>query len=114
MVAPLLNSLTALAAGEPFAAKVSGVVSQVSTALSNTSALLSGAEAGDATHSVAGFLGEVQTALPTLLADADVKNSTKLAQIEGIVNTVLGEVGAIAAAIPAGHSVPVVGTSTAA
>ena len=111
---PLLNSLLTLVAGEPFEAKVAGVVAQVQTSLNNTAALLTGAEAGDATHSVAGFLGEVQTALPTLLQDADIKNSTKLAQIEGIVNTVLGEVGAIAAAIPEGHTVPVAGAASVA
>lgn len=114
VVAPLLNSLLALTAGEKYATKVSAVVAQVQTSLSNTAALLNGAEAGDATHSVAGFLTEAQTALPTLLADADVKNSTKVAQIEGIVNTVLGEIGAIAAAIPEGHTVPVVGAAPAA
>jgi hypothetical protein len=100
IVKPLLNSLLALTAGEPFAAKVSSVVSQVSTALSNTAALLNGAETGGATDSISGFLSEIQTALPTLLQDADIKNSAKLTQIEAIVNTVLGEIGAISAAIP--------------
>ena len=114
VVGPLLNTLITLTAGEKYATKVSGVVAQVQTSLSNTSALLAGAEAGDATHSVAGFLAEINTALPTLLEDADIKNSAKLAEIEAIVNTITGETSAIAAAIPATHSVPVVGSAQAA
>jgi hypothetical protein len=111
LVSPLLNTLVTLTAGAKEAAVVSSVVGKVTTALNNTAALLSGAEAGDATHSVTGFLTSVQEDLPTLLADADVKNSTHVAQITGVVNTVLGEVQAILAAVPADHSVPVVGAA---
>lgn len=109
LISPLLNTLVSLTAGDKAGAKVASVVSQVTTDLNNTAALLSGAEAGDATHSVAGLLKSVQTALPTLLADADVKNSEHAAQITGVVNTVLGEVEAIAAAVPEDHSVLVAG-----
>lgn len=111
LVSPLLNSLIVATAGDKAAAKVSAVVSAVQTKLANVAALLTGAEAGDATHSVAGFLGEIKVDLGALLADADIKNSAKVAQITGVVNTVLDEVGAIAEAIPEDHPAPtVVGT----
>lgn len=93
---PLLNSLLVLTAGEPIAAKVAGVVNQVSTDLENTSAILNGAAAGGLT--LTSILTGVQTNLGTLLADADVKNSTKVAQIEGVANMIIGEVQAILAA----------------
>ena len=102
-----------LTAGSPIAAKVSGVVHQVITDLTNTAALLNGAQAGDATHSVSAFLGDVVSALPTLLADADVKNSTHLATIEGTVKMVIGEVQAILAALPAGYTSAVAGAKSA-
>jgi hypothetical protein len=111
VVSPLLDSIVAEAAGEPFEAKVAAVIAKVQTSLNNAAAILKGAQVGDATHSLAGFLSEVQTDLPTLLEDAQIKNSAKLAKIEGFANTVLGEVGAIAAAIPEGHTVPVVGAA---
>lgn len=95
---PLLNTLLVLTAGEPIADKVAGVVKQVTTDLNDTSAILSGAEAGGLT--LAGVLESVKSNLGTLLADADVKNSTKATQIEGVVNTIVGEVEAILAAAP--------------
>lgn len=111
--APLLNTLITLTAGAPIAAKVSAVVATVQTKLNNAIALLNGAEAGDPSHSVDGFLSDVQSTLGTLLADADVKNSTKATQITSIVNTIVGEVEAIQTAT-AGHTAPVVGATSAA
>jgi hypothetical protein len=111
VASPLLTTLLTLVAGEPIAAKVSAVVAQVQNDLSNTSAILNGAEASDATHSLTGFLGSVKTNLGTLLADADIKNSAKADQITEIVNTVIGEVEAVAAAIPENYTTPVVGAS---
>jgi hypothetical protein len=109
VTAPLLEQLVGEVAGEAVEAKVQSVVTIVQNDLNNTSALLNGAEAGDATHSVAGFLTDAQNALGTLLADADVKNSAKVAKITAIANTVLGEFKAIAAAIPKNFTSPVVG-----
>jgi hypothetical protein len=102
LISPLLNSLVTLTAGSTIAAKVAAVVSQVTSDLNNVTALLSGAEATNPTHSVAGYLQSIQAALPTLLADADVKNSDHAAAIATVVDTVLGEVGAILAVVPAG------------
>jgi hypothetical protein len=113
LISPLVNTLVALTADSSIASKVAGVVGQVVTDLNNTAAMLTGGEAGSAEHTILGFLQGVQTNLGTLLADADVKNSAKAAEITGVVNTVLGEVEAIVQAIPTGHSVPVVGTTSA-
>lgn len=98
---PLINTLLALTAGEPIAAKVSAVANQVINDLNTTSAILNGAAAtGGIT--VTSLLTGVQSNLSTLLADADVKNSAKSAEITGIVNSLLGEVEAIlSAAAPA-------------
>jgi hypothetical protein len=110
VAAPLLNTLTTITAGEPIATKVAGVVSKVQTNLNNAIALLNGAEAGDPSHTLDGFLGFVQSDLGTLLTDVDVKNSTKATQITGVVNTLIGEVEAIQTAT-AGHVAPVVGAA---
>lgn len=111
LATPLLTELVTLTAGGKEAGIVSSVVSKVTTALNNTAALLKGAEAGSANHSVGGYLDDVVTALPTLLEDANVKNSAHLAEIEGTVTTVVDEVKAIVAALPAGYASPVAGAA---
>jgi hypothetical protein len=108
LAAPLLGELVTLTAGTKEAGVVSSVVAKVTTALNNTAALLKGAQAGSADHSVAGYLNDVVTDLPTLLEDVNVKNSEHLAEIEGTVTTVVGEVKAILAALPEDHPAPVV------
>ena len=112
VAAPLVEELITLTAGTAAAAKVQAVVHQVVTDLNSTAAMLKGAEAAGG-HTVSGLLGDVVKNLPALLADADVKNSAHAAQIEGVVNTVVGEVQAILAAIPAGYTTPVVGGTSA-
>jgi hypothetical protein len=112
VTSPLLNTLLTVVAGEPIAAKVSALVGVVQTKLANAQALLNGAEAGDPSHSLAGFLTDVQENLGTLLTDVDIKNSTKAAQITSIANTLIGEVEAIQTAT-ANHVAPVVGAATA-
>jgi hypothetical protein len=106
---PLLNEMITLTAGSAIATKVSNVGHQVITDLQNTAAILNGAEAGSADHSVSGFLQDAVQALPTLLADADVKNSEHASTIEGVVTTVVGELQAILSALPANYTTPVVG-----
>jgi hypothetical protein len=108
---PLLKQLVVLAAGQSIAAKVSNVVSTVQTNLANAIALLNGAEAGDPSHTLDGFLSGVQTNLGTLLTDVDIKNSAKASEITSLVNTAIGEIEAIQTAT-AGHSAPVVGATT--
>jgi hypothetical protein len=108
---PLLNQLVALAAGQSIAAKVSGVVSTVQTDLANAIALLNGAEAGAPSHTLDGFLSDVQTNLGTLLTDVDIKDSAKASEITSLVNTAIGEIEAIQSAT-AGHAAPLVGAAS--
>ena len=91
---PLLGTLLALTAGEPSAAKVSKVVDQVTNDLNDTAALLNGAGASGGI-TLTSALESVHSNLSTLLADAEIKNSTKAEQITGIVNTLLGEIEAV-------------------
>jgi hypothetical protein len=103
---PLLDTLLALAVGEPFAAKVQAIANQVVNDLNNTSAILKGAEATGG-MTVTSLLTSVQTNLGTLLADADIKSSAKSAEITDVVNTLSGEVEAILTAASATPPAPV-------
>jgi hypothetical protein len=106
IAAPLLNTLITLTAGEPIAAKVAGIVNQVISDLGATSALLTGSQ-GASGVTVTSFLESVKSNLGALLADADIKNSTKAEQITGVVNTVIGEIEAISSAMPKSGGPPV-------
>ncbi len=105
---PLINTLLALTAGEPIAAKVQSVANQVIQDLNNTSAILNGAAAPGG-MTITSLLTGVQSNLGTLLADADIKNSTKVEQITGIVNTLLGEVSAVLSAVAPATPAPAAG-----
>jgi hypothetical protein len=100
VVAPLLDTLVTLTAGEAAGAVVANAVNQLQSDIAGAAALLSGADAGG-TVTVTSLLNSVKTNLGTLLADADVKNSTKITQITSVANTVIGEVEAILSAVPA-------------
>lgn len=108
VIRPLLLELVSLAAGTSAEAKVATVSTQVGTDLNDAEALLTGAETtGKLT--LTGTLSSLQTHMGTLLTDADVKNSTKAAEITGAANTILGEIQAIAEAVPEDHASPVTG-----
>lgn len=104
VAAPLLNTLITLTAGEAAATKVAGIVAQIQKDMATCAQVLdgTGAYAGGAT--LTSVLGSIQSNLGGLLADADVKNSTHLTEIESTVNTVIGEVEAVASAMPAGFT----------
>jgi hypothetical protein len=110
VVRPLVIELVTLAAGTKAADKVSGVATQVGTDLNDAEAILTGAETtGKITLS--GALTSIQVNLGKLLTDADIKNSEKASEITQAATTILGEVQAIAEAVPADHSTPVTGTA---
>lgn len=108
VAAPLLDTLVTLTAGEAAGELVSSIVSAIQTKMAQATALLSTATSdlppGGLT--VSGILSDINTNLGTLLADADVKNSTKITQIESVVKTVSGEITAITAAMPATPAQP--------
>ena len=116
VLSPLLSTLITLTAGSAIAAKVASYVSAVQTKLANASALLNGAETtvqSGTPITLDSMLSGVQSDMAALLADADVKNSTEIAKIESVCNTIVGEVEAIQTAT-AGHTAPVVGATSAA
>jgi hypothetical protein len=102
VAAPLLDTLVTLTLGEPAGELVAKTVSAIQTKMAQASALLAGAEAGvQGGVTVASVFSDINSNLGTLLADADVKNSKKIAQVESIAKTVTGEISAIMAAMPA-------------
>jgi hypothetical protein len=110
VVRPLVIELVTLTAGTKAADKVSGVATQVGTDLNDAEAILTGAETtGSITLTSA--LTSIQVNLGKLLTDADIKNSEKASEITQAATTILGEVQAIAEAVPADHSTPVTGTA---
>jgi hypothetical protein len=113
---PLLNTLITLTAGSAIATKVASYVATIQTKLANASALLNGAETtveNGTPITLQSVLSGVQSDMAAFLADADVKNSTEIAKITSVCNTIIGEVEAIQTAT-AGHTAPLVGTSSAA
>jgi hypothetical protein len=110
VIRPLLVEVVTLAAGTTVAAKVSGVATQVGTDLNDAEAILTGAETtGNIT--LTGLLTSLQTNLSKLVEDADIKNSEKATEITSAASMILGEVQAIAEAVPADHSTPLTGAA---
>ena len=102
-VAPLLETLVALTAGGPAAALVTGIVNTVQADLTTVAAVVNGATATPPANELAAVnqaLTSIKNNLPTLLTAAEVKNSTNASKITAVVNTVIGEVEAIAENIP--------------
>jgi hypothetical protein len=102
-VAPLLETLVALTAGGPAAAIVTGIVNTVQADLATVAAVVNGATATPPVNELAAVmqaLASIQTNLPALLTAAEVKNSTNASKITAVVNTIIGEVEAIADNIP--------------
>lgn len=112
---PLLNTIITLTAGSAIAAKATSYVAAIQTKLANASALLSGAETMVVSGSpitLDSVLSGIKSDMAEFLADAGVKNSTEIAKITSVCNTIIGEVEAIQTAT-AGHVAPVVGTAPA-
>jgi hypothetical protein len=99
VIRPLLTELVGLAAGTTAEAKVSATAAQVETDLNNAEAILTGAET-TGTITLSGLLSSLQTNMSSLVSDAGVKNSTKSTEIISAAQTILGEIQAIAQAVP--------------
>jgi hypothetical protein len=102
-VGPLLETLLSLT--DPAVAPlVTGIVNTVQSDLATVSAVVSGATAtppANELQAVTNALGSIQTNLAALLSAAGVKNSANAAQLTAVVDTIIGEVKAIAENIPA-------------
>jgi hypothetical protein len=94
-VSPLLDTIVGYAAGTTAATKVQGVITQVQNDLAAVKTLIQGSSDGSAKADVKGLLTTIQSNLATLLADADVKNSTLGKEITAGVTIVSGELTAI-------------------
>jgi hypothetical protein len=100
LAAPLLGTVLTLIAGPAAATKAQGIISQVQADMAGLATALSGAGIATGNVTLTSFLESIKTNLGTLLTDADIKNEAKFSEIEGVANTFIGEIEAIAGAIP--------------
>ena len=101
---PMLELLVGLAAGGPAAAIVTRVVNTVQADLGTVAAVVNEATETPSANEMAAAisaLNSIKANLPQLLTAAEVKNSTKATEIAATSNTIIGEVEAILANIPA-------------
>lgn len=103
-LAPFVETLVGLAAGQPAEALVAGAVNMVQTDLATIKALVSGATvpAGSpAVTVIKAGLASLQSNLGALLTAAEVKSSKTSAEITSTVTLIAGEATALLARVPA-------------
>jgi hypothetical protein len=108
-IAPLLETIVGLAAGGPAEALVAKVISIVQSDLSTLQTVVSDATSATSTsglQTAQNALNSIKTNLSSLLTAAQIKNSTKAADITAAVNTVVGEVDAILENMPTATNAP--------
>jgi len=97
-VAPFIETLVGLAAGGPAEILVTNIVNQVQADLATVAVVVqegippAGSTAAQQAETA---LNSIKTNLTALLADADVKNSAKVAEITSTVNLIAGEADAM-------------------
>jgi hypothetical protein len=106
LISPLLTTVIALTAGEPAAAAVGAILAKIQSSLAAAIKVLGDVKAGNATSTSAvatlsATLSSVQADLKTLLTAGQIKDPTTQAKVTAVVNTVVGEVQAVLAVIPA-------------
>lgn len=109
VVGPLLTTLVTLTAGAPAAALVSKIVSTAQSDLQTVAGLVTSVQSGTATGAAAqlqNLLAGVKTNLSSLLTAADIKDADTQAKVSAIVNTVIEEIDAILAEMPAAGAAP--------
>lgn len=105
-VAPLLETIVALVAGQPVEAAVAAIVAEIQGDLAAASALIANANVLGVSP-VAGainLLNSVKANLGQLLAAAQVKDTALQQKITAISNSIIGEIEAILGAMPSGSS----------
>jgi hypothetical protein len=98
IIAPFLEALLGMAVGGPAEVIVANIVSELSTDYSTVAAVVQeGMPAPGSTgaQTIARALDAIKTNFSTLLADADVKNSAKAAEINATVTGIIQETEAI-------------------
>lgn len=101
LIAPLTNTLVALADGEEAAAQATSIVHEVQSDLAAAASLLSEAH-GNATApaGLTSVLQAVTDNLSSLLAAGHIKNPEKVSKVSAIVNTITGEISAVLSSLP--------------
>ena len=103
VVAPLVETVVALTAGEPAAAVIAKIVSEIQVDMGTASVLLQQAAA---TPTLTGSLTAIQANLSSLLADGHISDEKTVAEVTAIVDTISGEIAAILGVLP-GAAAPV-------
>jgi len=103
VIAPLVESIVALTAGEAASSEVQGVVNQVLSDLAAVQALATSATpaTGATTYQQIGtVLSGIKTNLASLLAAGHIKDTATLTKVTAIVDTVVNECEAILSELP--------------
>jgi len=103
VVAPLIETVLALTAGEPIAAEVGVIVGKVQAGLKAATDLVTSAQSGtakDVTGEMKTVLTGIQSNLTELLAAAQIKNPDTLSKVTAVVNVISQEVTAVLEAMP--------------
>ena len=101
IVAPGLESVVALTAGESDSVEIQSVVSEVQTDLATLAGLLSQSQAGqNVVGTITNILNAVKNNLSSILTAGHIKDAETLTKVTAIVNGVIDEVEAILPLIP--------------
>lgn len=93
-IGPALQLLLTLAAGPQVAAIVGGVIAKAQAGLATIGAVVNGATSTPAPNAVAAAVAaanSIRANLTGLLSVAEIKNSTRSAEITAVVNEIVGE-----------------------
>lgn len=103
-VAPLVETLVTLFAGTAAGGVATSVINQVKASLATVSTIAQDgtpAPGSSAAQTVATNLTSINTNLAALLADADVKNSSKVTEVEATSTLISGEISALLSGLTA-------------
>jgi hypothetical protein len=101
-IAPLAETLVTLLAGLPAGTAVTNIVNQIKASIATVSVVAQDgtpAPGSTAAQTIESALTSINTNLGALLADAGVKNSAKVTEIEATANLITGETSALLASI---------------
>jgi hypothetical protein len=107
--APIIETIVSLAAGGPAEVLVARVVSTIQGDLATMSAVVDGATGTPPANELQVFVNaanSIKSNLTSILASAEVKNSAKQAAITAAVDTIVGELDACVANMPAIAAAP--------
>ncbi len=92
VAAPLVGTIVGLAAGEPAAAEIETIITDVQTEMANVQTTIT---AAGSAPTVTTALNAIVANLKSLLTGALIKNPTTLGKVSTVATTVIGEVEAI-------------------